>query len=97
MKLITMLISLSKAFATDIREQIDLNGGYSQLANSYQLNTEETIDHSMMYFYLGGHYYMADQIRLEAYLKRYKNDFKDGQITLTSRSTRGVSVSYLFF
>lgn len=90
-------IKLTKTFKTDIREQIDLNGGYSQLASSHQLENEETIDHSMQYMYVGGHYYMADQIRLEAYWKRYKSDYKKGEIQLTSKSSWGISVVYLFF
>jgi hypothetical protein len=90
-------IKLTKTFTTDIREQIDLNGGYSQLASLYPLNTEETIDHSMRYWYVGGHYYMADQIRLEAYWKRYRSDYKDGSIQLDSKSSWGMSISYLFF
>jgi hypothetical protein len=90
-------IQLTKTLTTDIREQIDLNGGYSQLASLHQLESEETIDHSMQYWYVGGHYYMADQIRLEAYWKRYKSDYKDGDIKLTSKSSWGVSIAYLFF
>lgn len=90
-------IQLTKTFKTDIREQIDLNGGYSQLASLHQLESEETIDHSMQYMYVGGHYYMADQIRLEAYWKRYKSDYKKGEIQLTSKSSWGISVVYLFF
>ena len=90
-------LQLTKAVTTDIREQVDLEKGYAQLAALHQIETEETIDHSMQYLYVGGHYYMADQIRLEAYWKRYKDDYKKGEIQLNSRTSWGVSVVYLFF
>lgn len=90
-------LQLTKAVTTDIREQVDLEKGYAQLAALHQIEAEETIDHSMQYLYVGGHYYMADQIRLEAYWKRYKNDYKKGEIQLNSRTSWGVSVVYLFF
>lgn len=90
-------IQLSKTFKTDVREQINLDGGYSQLASLHQLDSEEIIDYSMRYWYVGANYFMADQVRLEAYWKGYKREYKKGAIQLTSESKWGISIAYLFF
>jgi hypothetical protein len=90
-------IQLTTEFTTDIREQVNLDEGYSQLASLHPLETKETIDHSMQYGYFGAHYYMADQIRMEAYWKGYKSSYKEGKIKLATKSSWGINVTYLFF
>lgn len=90
-------MQLTKTYHTDIREQINANGGFAQLASLHEIDEIEKIDHSLPYAYFGVHYYMADQIRLEGYWKRYRSEYKEGTIQLTSKDTWGISIAYLFF
>jgi hypothetical protein len=90
-------LQLTTVYTTDIREQINSDAGYSNLASVYQLNTKNKIDHSMMYRFIGASFAMADQIRLEAYFKQYQSDYKQGQIKLKDITSWGVNVTYLFF